>query len=303
MILRTSRRGAPWSIVIVALLLFTAACSSEPVSLFHIHGLGYRADGKQLLVPAHYGIAVYEDGVWRKADGPEHDYMGFSVTQNAIYSSGHPAAGTGLPNPFGLLKSIDAGASWIWLGLDRWADFHVMAAGYHTNAVYAFSPTPNPVMKSPGLYATTDDGKSWRLAAANDAPEPAVLAVHPDRHDTVFVGGETGLYVSEDSGDHFRRVLPDLQVVAITAELAGDHVWISGLGAGPALMRVNWRTGEQQAIALPPLSKDMISHIALHPVTACEVTVATFGRNIFRTHDGGQRWQVLASDGAGVNAR
>src|SRR3546814_19465798 len=46
------------------------------------------------------------------SDLPEHDYMGFATTREAFYSSGHPAAGSNLINPFGLIKSTDAGKTW-----------------------------------------------------------------------------------------------------------------------------------------------------------------------------------------------
>src|SRR3546814_4333774 len=57
-----------------------------PIQLMHVHGLAYSADGKQLFIPSHRGIAIYADGQWAKMPGPEHDYMGFSATRNALYS-------------------------------------------------------------------------------------------------------------------------------------------------------------------------------------------------------------------------
>src|SRR3954465_13556459 len=77
--------------------------------LVHVHGLSYSGDGKRLMIPSHFGLAIYENGKWSKAPGPEHDYMGFSATAKHIYSSGHPAAGSNLVNPFGLLRSEDGG--------------------------------------------------------------------------------------------------------------------------------------------------------------------------------------------------
>ena len=82
---------------------------AEEITLTHVHGLSYSADGKQLFVPSHHGLAVYSDGRWSKAPGPQHDYMGFTGSGSALYSSGHPAPGTGLVNPFGLIKSVDGG--------------------------------------------------------------------------------------------------------------------------------------------------------------------------------------------------
>src|SRR3546814_7021618 len=69
---------------------------SAPIQLMHVHGLAYSVDGKQLLIPSHHGIAVYSDGQWSKMAGPEHDYMGFSATRGAFYSSGQDRKSTRL---------------------------------------------------------------------------------------------------------------------------------------------------------------------------------------------------------------
>src|SRR3954471_22175832 len=96
------------NIRLLAIALTVACVSAQAqVSLVHVHGLSYSADGKRLMIPSHFGLAIYESAKWSKAPGPEHDYMGFSGTARYIYSSGHPAPGSGLVNPFGLLRSRD----------------------------------------------------------------------------------------------------------------------------------------------------------------------------------------------------
>src|SRR2546423_12977747 len=112
--------------LLAALMLSTATLAFAEVTLVHVHGLSYSADGKRLMIPSHFGLAVYENGKWSKAPGPQHDYMGFSATSKYIYSSGHPAAGSSLVNPFGLLRSQDGGNTWEKLALEGESDFHVM---------------------------------------------------------------------------------------------------------------------------------------------------------------------------------
>ena len=121
-----------WSGVaaLLAALGAAPASASSGVTLMHVHGLSYSVDGKRLFVPSHVGLAIYSEGRWSKAPGPEHDFMGFSATREGMYSSGHPAPGSSLRNPFGLLKSTDGGRTWEHLGLAGEADFHVMAASY-----------------------------------------------------------------------------------------------------------------------------------------------------------------------------
>src|SRR4051812_18340499 len=92
-------------------LIAISSAAGADVTLVHVHGLSYSSDGKWLMIPSHFGLAIYGNGKWSKAPGPEHDYMGFAATAQYLYSSGHPAAGTGLVNPFGLLRSKDGGHS------------------------------------------------------------------------------------------------------------------------------------------------------------------------------------------------
>src|SRR3989449_3807605 len=62
------------------------AHAQDSVTLMHVHGLSYSGDGKRLMIPSHHGVAVYENGKWSKAPGPQHDYMGFSATSKHLYS-------------------------------------------------------------------------------------------------------------------------------------------------------------------------------------------------------------------------
>ena len=69
-----------------------------------------------------------------------------------------PLPGSGLVNPFGLIKSGDGGRTWQKRGLESEADFHLLATSYGTNAVYVFTHAPNSRMSKPGIYSTVNDG-------------------------------------------------------------------------------------------------------------------------------------------------
>src|SRR5204863_10219288 len=120
--------------LVASIVVCFAALAHAQVTLVHVHGLSYSADGKRLMIPSHFGLAIYENGKWSKATGPQHDYMGFAATSKYLYSSGHPAAGSGLVNPFGLLRSADGGKTWDKLGLEGESDFHLLATSWRTNA-------------------------------------------------------------------------------------------------------------------------------------------------------------------------
>ena len=107
----------------------TDRAGGADVEMPHIHGLGFSADGQQLLVPAHDGLRVYAGGRWQVPELPAHDYMGYAPTDNGFYSSGHPAPSAGLVNPLGLVKSTDGGKTLTTLGFQGQSDFHLMGVG------------------------------------------------------------------------------------------------------------------------------------------------------------------------------
>lgn len=268
------------------------------VTLTHVHGLAYSTDGKTLFVPSHDGLAVYVGGKWSKAPGPQHDYMGFAATKDSFYSSGHPAPGSGLVNPFGLMRSTDEGKSWIKLGLEGESDFHLLATSYGTNAVYVYNPAPNSKMKTPGVYYTLNNGFVWKRAQAGGfSGQPTSLAVHPSDPKVVVIGAKSGFYLSTDSGDSFRAITKGAQALAAFFDLDGDQLWLSSYAGAPALVRVNWKTGAKKPVTLPPMTRDAVAYIAQNPVRRNEYAIATFERSVFLTTNMGQSWTHIAQNG------
>ena len=275
--------------LLLAALSVTAA---EPATLTHVHGLSYSADGTRIMVPSHHGIAVYQNGRWSKAAGPAHDYMGYSATADALYSSGHPAPGTGLTNPFGLIKSSDGGKSWKKLGLEGESDFHVLATSYGTNTVYVVNHAKNSRMNRPGIFHTGNDGLKWTRAAAKGLnAEPKSLAVHPRDPATVAAGTADGLYLSRDAAAEFRAPLHRPAVMAEFFDLDGQHLWFSSYAGKASLMRMALKTGARpESVPIPALTDDAVAYIAQNPKRRDEFAIATFKRNVFVSKDAGRTW-------------
>ena len=268
------------------------------VTLADVHGLTYSPDGKSLLVAHHHGIAVHAAGKWSTSPGPQHDYMGFSATKDSFYSSGHPARGSGLSNPLGMIRSTDAGKNWAKLGLEGESDFHLLATSYGTNAVYVYNPGPNSKMRTPGIYHTVNNGFVWNRAQAGGfSGPPTSLAVHPSDPKVVAVGSKGGLYLSTDSGDSFRALATDDQVLAAFFDLDGTHLLLSSYAGAPALLRVNWKTGAKRSVTLPPMSRDAVAYIAQNPASRNEYAIATFERSVFLSKDMGKGWTQIAQNG------
>jgi hypothetical protein len=268
------------------------------VTLTHVHGLAYSADGKQLMVPSHHGLAVYREGKWSKAAGPMHDYMGFSATRTRIYSSGHPAPGSPLSDPFGLIRSVDDGTSWEKLGLMGESDFHLLAASWNANAVYVWNAEKNSRMSSPGLHFTLNEGFMWQRAPAKGlAGKPRALAVHPGDAKIVAAATSSGIYVSRNSGDSFEPLARGAEGLAVFFDLNGNHLWHSTYDANPHLVRLELKGGAAAPVALPPLKDDAVAYIAQNPANPKEYAIATFERSVYISKDAGKMWKQIADRG------
>ena len=294
------KRTKAFGLIVLSLgvCLALPARAASSVTLTHVHGLSYSADGKRIFVPSHNGIATYGGGKWSKAAGPEHDYMGFSSTKQFFYSSGHPAPASGLVNPFGLIKSGDGGRTWQKRGLEGETDFHLLATSYGTNAVYVFTHAPNSRMSKPGIYSTVNDGFAWKRAEGKGLEGSLLnLAVHPSNNRIVAAGTKTGLFLSGDGGDNFKRLASGAQFLAAFFDLDEKQLWFSSYGGKPGLTRLEWSSGKKTVINLPPLTQDAVAYIAQNPVNRNEYAIATFGRNVYLTRDPGKKWTQIANRG------
>lgn len=277
-----------------------AGTAQAQVTLTHVHGFSYSADGKQLLIPSHHGLAVYENGKWSKASGPQHDYMGFTATAKHYYSSGHPAVGSGMINPFGVIRSGDGGKTWDKLGLEGESDFHLLAAGWNSGAVYAWNTQPSSRMRVAGLHVTVSDGFSWKHAAAAGLDgELRALAAHPDERATVAVATSKGVYLSRDSGERFAAVAAGSEGFAVFFDLDGKHLWYGTFNGRARLARMPVSGGLPVEAALPPLGRDAVAFMAQNPRTRNEYAIATFARSVYLSRDGARTWKQIATRGEG----
>jgi hypothetical protein len=286
--------------VAAAIIAFFGAAAAGEAVLHHVHGLAFSPDGKSLLIPAHIGLAVYRDGRWAKMPGPEHDFMGFSASRDAIYTSGHPAPNSPLRNPLGLMKSTDAGKTWQQLGLSGESDFHVMAAGYRSGVVYVLNSQPNSRMPQPGLYFTKDDGKTWKRGAVAGLSERITsIAVHPLQAETLAIGTMDGVYLSRDFGATFKRIGSQRAASAVLFDLDGKHLYFAAAD-GSALSRVSLDGKGDTTVPVPKFERDFVLYIAQSPAKPDELAIATRQRHVFLSSDGGKTWKQIAREGAAV---
>lgn len=209
----------------------------------HVHGIGVGFGGV-LYLATHTGLHRMEGGSDVRV-GPDIDLMGFAVVgANHFYASGHPGAGSTLPNPVGLIESTDGGQTWARRALGGQVDFHTLAASAGT--VVGFDGD---------LRVSTDGGSTWRRRAV---PTP-VSSVALSPTGKVILAATTAGVVSVSSAAEARTVPGSPTVEMLSWAVLSTVVGISATGevyvSGDA--GVTWRhTGAvgsavQAMVALP----------------------------------------------------
>lgn len=210
--LLTRRRAA--APIAAALLLTLSACTSgsttgsapstaaSDLPSSHVHGLSVNGETDQVLLATHEGLFDVTKSPATKI-GDTNDLMGFTAAadQGVFYASGHPGPGSKLPNPMGLIRSVDGGKTWEQLSCQGESDFHALATA--RSGIVAYD----------GTLQTSPDGKTWTVATAEFVP--AVLAGSPET-DTVLATTREGLQRSTDGGKTWQlnTTAPTIQFVA-----------------------------------------------------------------------------------------
>ena len=273
-----------------------SADERQVISLDHIHGMGWDADGEALTVATHTGLRTFAESRWFESSGPAHDYIALAPTADGFYASGHPAASASEGDPLGLVKSIDGGETLEMLSFEGESEIHFLGAGYGTNVVYAVIDAENSIV-SPGLHYTLDDGETWHSSAAQGITAVTIqLAAHPTDAAIIAFGTEGGVLLSTDNGNSFTLVTESTPLSAVTFSPAEEGVLYYGL---TQLMRLAPDGSDPTAINMPELRlQDAMIAIAVNPQNSNEIAIATFDSYVWRTLDGGENWQLIADPAA-----
>lgn len=150
----------------VALTGFAHQASAATLdSVSHIHHV--KVVGSKVLVLTHEGLYELAGKNNMKLVGKEKiDVMGFASLGNVLIASGHPAVGSKMPNPIGVMKSLDGGLTWKPISLVGKVDFHFLE-GAGGDLYGADSQTGK-------LMYSADSGKTWRDIGANTFADIAV---------------------------------------------------------------------------------------------------------------------------------
>ena len=226
----------------------TAISAPAPdTGLGHVHGI-VDLGGSTVLLGTHTGLyTLGEDGtVTGPVGGIDLDAMGLTATGDTLYASGHPGPSTpaelGAPN-LGIIRSLDAGASWEPVAFTGEEDFHVLTVT-GDGTLYGIGSS------RPLLRTSSDGGQSW----ADGAELPAVdLAAATDG--TLYAATQDGLQHSTDGGATFTPA-PDAPVLyLVETDPTGGVVGVDTDGMLRRLVGTGWEdvgttTGTVQALGV-----------------------------------------------------
>lgn len=247
------RRPAAGLATAAALLLALSACAAGPAPTgpsagatglpsSHIHGLSVSPETDQVLLATHEGLFDVTKSPGTRI-GESNDLMGFTATADPglFYASGHPGPGSDMPNPLGLIRSMDGGKTWEPLSRQGESDFHALAS------------VKSGVVAYDGTLQTSPDGKTWTPATAEFVP--AVLAGNSET-DTVLATTREGLQRSTDGGKTWalNAAAPIIQFAAFASGTEAVGVEPDGsvhysADAGSTWTRTGRIEGQVQAIA------------------------------------------------------
>ncbi|MET8003422.1 F510_1955 family glycosylhydrolase [Nonomuraea glycinis] len=145
----------------------------------------------------HYGLFRIESAAKaERVAGHIQDYMGFTVAGPGTFlASGHPGDSRTTSPHLGLIRSTDAGRTWVTVSESGTADFHALQpAG---DMLYAYDSQTGRVRSS------ADGGTTWTSGAKEEVIDLAASLAKPSR---LYATTASGLRVSTDDGASFTGV-------------------------------------------------------------------------------------------------
>jgi len=251
-------------------------------------------------------MSTDDGGSWSRASVRQGMHPDCIV--KALLAAARPSGVVYAGTDMGLYRSDDSGARWRLLNTPMSGSMVWSMAIDPVEPSVMFAGTGTP--SKPGIYRSTDEGKSWEHLPVEIAaecpnvgvPRPTGIAVDPIDHRNVWVGLEVdGVRHSTDGGDTWTKVNgqipnPDVHSVLVVAgppkavfTVVNDDVWRStddGKTWQAARAREVFPWHYPRGIAVKPNDPKTVF------VTLGDSTPGRIG-TVMRSRDAGATWQSL----------
>ena len=229
----------------------------------HIHNV--KAIGNKILLGTHHGLYEYSSLDNIKLIGNKKiDLMGLAITNNILYASGHPEAGSNLKNPLGLIKSTDGGKNWKTVALEGKVDFHFLEV--NRDKIYGVDAA------SGKLLFSADGGKNWKDLGINEYQD---LSISNPKTNEVYAIKSGQLLRSTDSFKSIKTIktIENVNLVEVLESkifvVSGNKLFVS------QNQGKNWR--------LTFSFREQIVDLTI----SSQILVAVSGSKIYVSKDGG----------------
>ncbi len=189
--------------------------------------------------PDHIFLGTASGGVWKSDNGgaswtPVFDEQPIQNIGAVAITQSNPSvvwAGTGEGNPRnsislgeGIYKSLDGGKTWKCMGLQKTSNIHRIIIDPNNPEVVYVGVMGNPFADHPerGVFKTTDGGDTWkRILYSNDSTGVGDMVMDPVNPNKILVnmyqhrrtpwslqgGGKgSGLFITYDGGKNFKKL-------------------------------------------------------------------------------------------------
>lgn len=197
-------------IAIITLPGLSNHASAETLdSVSHIHQVKVVANKVHVLT--HEGLYELVGKNDMKLVGKDKiDVMGFTSLGNVLVASGHPAVGSKMPNPIGIMKSLDGGLTWKSVSLSGKVDFHYLE-GAGSDLYGADSQTGK-------LMYSADSGVTWKTLGANTFTD---IAVSPEMSGMAIAISNSELLLTENAFKSTTKIKSTLTMTQIEWRKSG----------------------------------------------------------------------------------
>jgi photosystem II stability/assembly factor-like uncharacterized protein len=195
---------------IVAMMAVGSSASAGTLdSVSHIHQV--KIVENKVLVLTHEGLYELVGKNDMKLVGKEKiDVMGFTTLGKALLASGHPAVGSKMPNPIGVMKSLDGGLTWKAISLVGEVDFHFLEG--------AGSDLYGADSQSGKLMASADSGKTWMILGTNTFTD---IAVSPEMPAMAIALKDSDLLLTDNAFKSTSKIKNNLKITQIEWRKSG----------------------------------------------------------------------------------
>ncbi len=184
----------------------------------------------------------------------------------------------------GVLRTIDRGKTWkITTDWQVTEVLDVTIDPFNTRQIY--------IATAYGVWRTTDLGETWH-PSSEGLNQKFVQTIVADRRAKyrLIVGGESGLFVSENRGENWRHIVPiDVPVRDIHQNFKTPKIWLAGTEDHGVLISRDF--GNTWQYAEGEISKETIYTVASDPNNPRNMLAGGFQTGVYVSTNGGKKWK------------